>query len=65
MKKWLKPFKYAAMAACIGLTTSGAYAEKLGFPEKEELKFGFIKLTDMAPIAVAMKMVTSKTKVFT
>lgn len=27
--------------------------EKLGYPEKEELKFGFIKLTDMAPIAVA------------
>lgn len=28
-------------------------AEKLGWPEKEELKFGFIKLTDMAPIAIA------------
>ncbi|WP_281647751.1 CmpA/NrtA family ABC transporter substrate-binding protein [Parendozoicomonas sp. Alg238-R29] len=27
--------------------------EKLGWPEKEELKFGFIKLTDMAPIAIA------------
>ncbi|MBA6362411.1 ABC transporter substrate-binding protein, partial [Colwellia sp. BRX8-8] len=24
-----------------------------GYPEKEELKFGFIKLTDMAPIAIA------------
>ncbi|MBU2918246.1 ABC transporter substrate-binding protein [Psychrosphaera sp. F3M07] len=30
----------------------GANAE-LGYPEKEELKFGFIKLTDMAPIAIA------------
>lgn len=29
-----------------------AYAE-LGEPEKDELKFGFIKLTDMAPLAVA------------
>jgi len=29
-----------------------AYAE-LGEPEKDELKFGFIKLTDMAPIAIA------------
>ena len=29
-----------------------AHAE-LGYPEKEELTFGFIKLTDMAPIAVA------------
>jgi nitrate/nitrite transport system substrate-binding protein len=28
-------------------------AEELGYPEKEELKFGFIKLTDMAPLAVA------------
>ncbi|MEY8214419.1 MAG: ABC transporter substrate-binding protein, partial [Colwellia sp.] len=28
-------------------------AEPLGYPEKEELKFGFIKLTDMAPIAIA------------
>lgn len=31
----------------------GAWAEKLGYPEKEELTFGFIKLTDMAPIAIA------------
>ncbi|WP_413470656.1 CmpA/NrtA family ABC transporter substrate-binding protein [Thalassotalea sp. LPB0316] len=28
-------------------------ASALGYPEKEELKFGFIKLTDMAPIAIA------------
>ncbi len=28
-------------------------ADALGYPEKEELKFGFIKLTDMAPIAIA------------
>ncbi|WP_258872636.1 CmpA/NrtA family ABC transporter substrate-binding protein [Thalassotalea euphylliae] len=28
-------------------------AKELGYPEKEELKFGFIKLTDMAPIAIA------------
>ena len=28
-------------------------AQALGYPEKEELKFGFIKLTDMAPIAIA------------
>ncbi|TQV76847.1 ABC transporter substrate-binding protein [Aliikangiella marina] len=30
-----------------------SFAEKLGWPEKEELTFGFIKLTDMAPIAIA------------
>ena len=29
-----------------------AYAETKGL-EKEELKFGFIKLTDMAPLAIA------------
>jgi nitrate/nitrite transport system substrate-binding protein len=32
--------------------SSTALAE-LGEPEKDELKFGFIKLTDMAPIAIA------------
>ena len=37
-------------AACTGT----AWAEpELGWPEKEELKFGFIKLTDMAPLAIA------------
>ncbi len=34
------------------LLSGGAQAE-LGYPEKEELKFGFIKLTDMAPLAIA------------
>lgn len=34
------------------LCIASANAE-IGYPEKEELKFGFIKLTDMAPIAVA------------
>lgn len=28
-------------------------AEELGWPEKEELTLGFIKLTDMAPLAIA------------
>ena len=30
-----------------------AFADEIGEPEKEELKFGFIKLTDMAPLAIA------------
>ncbi|MBY8315955.1 ABC transporter substrate-binding protein [Vibrio fluvialis] len=34
------------------LLSSGAYAQ-VGEPELEDLKFGFIKLTDMAPLAVA------------
>ena len=36
--------------AFIGLSSSLATAQEL---EKEELKFGFIKLTDMAPLAIA------------
>jgi nitrate/nitrite transport system substrate-binding protein len=35
------------------LYATSAGAEELGFPEKEELTLGFIKLTDMAPIAIA------------
>ena len=34
-----------------GITCGQAYA--VGAPEKEDLKFGFIKLTDMAPLAIA------------
>ncbi|WP_231875516.1 MULTISPECIES: CmpA/NrtA family ABC transporter substrate-binding protein [unclassified Oleiphilus] len=40
-------------SVAVGMTSGAAHAEKLGYPEKEELTFGFIKLTDMAPIAVA------------
>lgn len=32
---------------------STAVQAQTGAPEKEELKLGFIKLTDMAPLAVA------------
>ena len=48
--KW----KLAASAAAMltGLVSAPALAE-VGEPEKEDLKFGFIKLTDMAPLAVA------------
>ena len=35
-----------------GVISAPAWAE-LGEPEKEDLKFGFIKLTDMAPLAIA------------
>ncbi len=37
---------------CMTLMVNSAFAE-LGEPEKEDLKFGFIKLTDMAPLAIA------------
>lgn len=39
-----------ATAALMG--TGAAFAD-IGKPEKEDLKFGFIKLTDMAPLAIA------------
>lgn len=42
----------AALFAVSFLFTGTALAE-LGEPEKEDLKFGFIKLTDMAPLAIA------------
>ena len=47
-------FTIAASAALVvaPFTTAQA-ADKVGFAEKEELKFGFIKLTDMAPLAIA------------
>ena len=55
---WIKPIKFVAKKLALTITLSAtvvsfSQAEKLGYPEKEELKFGFIKLTDMAPIAIA------------
>jgi len=51
--KWLGTMKVAAISIAIGFSATGVQAQKLGYPEKEELTFGFIKLTDMAPIAIA------------
>ncbi|WP_372747469.1 CmpA/NrtA family ABC transporter substrate-binding protein [Litorivivens sp.] len=45
-KQW---FKSIAASVLLGSTSFSQAAE----PEKEELKFGFIKLTDMAPLAIA------------
>ncbi len=43
-----------AGAAALALgALSGTAAAEIGDPEKEDLKFGFIKLTDMAPLAIA------------
>jgi nitrate/nitrite transport system substrate-binding protein len=41
-----------SLAVAISLTSVSAIAG-VGEPEKDELTFGFIKLTDMAPIAIA------------
>ena len=44
-----------ALSIGMGLTLGvpGASYAEVGEPEKEDLKFGFIKLTDMAPLAIA------------
>ena len=39
--------------AFTALASSAVFAQEIGAPEKEELTLGFIKLTDMAPIAIA------------
>ena len=40
-------------SALCALSVSTASLATAGTPEKAELKFGFIKLTDMAPLAIA------------
>ena len=50
LKSAVKTFGAVAVGSL--LTLSAAQAS-VGEPEKEELKFGFIKLTDMAPLAIA------------
>lgn len=50
------PKKISVAAVAAIATFSGSLsAEEIGFPEKEDLTFGFIKLTDMAPIAIAFE----------
>src|SRR3989338_5522119 len=52
--KWFKSLRAVAMSAIVSasvLTTAAQAAT--GEPEKWELKFGFIKLTDMVPLAIA------------
>ena len=45
---------FATFAALsFGLIHSSTSFAEVGEPEKEDLKFGFIKLTDMAPLAIA------------
>jgi nitrate/nitrite transport system substrate-binding protein len=44
----------SAVALATGIATlSAPFASAAEYAEKEELKFGFIKLTDMAPLAIA------------
>ncbi len=49
------PYRLFHQITLIALLIMGvnASASTIGDPEKDELKFGFIKLTDMAPLAIA------------
>jgi len=51
-RDFLKAGTTLAVSLALGMLTQSAVA-KIGEPEKEDLKFGFIKLTDMAPLAIA------------
>jgi nitrate/nitrite transport system substrate-binding protein len=49
-----KKFRVVATTVALASSLSIGHAQaELGDPEKEDLKFGFIKLTDMAPLAIA------------
>ena len=50
LKKGLKTLSAVAAIIALSFASSAEAVEKL---EKENLKLGFIKLTDMAPLAVA------------
>ncbi|MAT52389.1 MAG: nitrate ABC transporter substrate-binding protein [Porticoccaceae bacterium] len=58
LKTQLTRFRWPKLAAvvitaCTVATLSSTASAEVGEPEKDELKFGFIKLTDMAPLAMA------------
>jgi len=52
IKRSLQTLISTSLLGAALLTGSSVMAE-VGEPEKEDLKFGFIKLTDMAPLAIA------------
>ena len=52
-RSFLKKTAAAVAVAASLAMTAGSVVAAVGDPEKEDLKFGFIKLTDMAPLAIA------------
>ncbi len=50
LRKSMLTFGAAAVGSLLLMSSASA---AIGEPEKEDLKFGFIKLTDMAPLAIA------------
>lgn len=51
-----KALKLSAIVCATVATSLGAQSALAQEPEKTELKFGFIKLTDMAPLAIAKEL---------
>ncbi len=47
--------KTLCLASMLGAMITSHTVLAVGMPEKEDLKFGFIKLTDMAPLAIAFE----------
>ncbi|WP_427978033.1 ABC transporter substrate-binding protein, partial [Agarivorans sp.] len=52
-KRFSNIIKASISAALISSSVVAYSHAEIGEPEKEDLKFGFIKLTDMAPLAIA------------
>ncbi len=53
---WLATLTFTLCFATILLASTLAVRAEPLVPEKDELKFGFIKLTDMAPLAIAKEL---------
>ena len=54
LSKWSLTHRVLGASLLVGsVLMSGLAHAELDYAEKEELKFGFIKLTDMAPLAIA------------
>ncbi|WP_438269706.1 CmpA/NrtA family ABC transporter substrate-binding protein [Photobacterium sanguinicancri] len=52
-RMWSPPKQVSNWLCCIGAALTLPVYAAVGEPEREDLAFGFIKLTDMAPLAVA------------
>jgi len=50
--RYIKRLLIAGLVS-LGMLAGGSATAEVGPPEKPDLKFGFIKLTDMAPLAIA------------
>ena len=52
-RTFIKKLGGGLLSAALMMALGSSASAEVGKPEKEELKFGFIKLTDMVPLAIA------------